>query len=164
MLSYIDTPFGKCRYSNAYLHACDYVDSGTFKRIQINYASSFRTTFEFVEFVFFSFWTSFTHQSRQQYNLISGFIGDKPFNICRGVPKNGKNIVCRRQQLETNCLQIVCPKNCLHGTFKDCSKDAFLLQVTRQHSIAFWYKFQSVHISFMRHIIITVFRLTVIID
>ena len=63
-------------------------------------------------------------------------------------------------------------KNCLHGNFKefanfkisDCSKDAFLLQLTRQHSITFWYKFQSVHISFTRHIIITVFPLTVIID
>ena len=57
-------------------------------------------------------------------------------------------------------------KNCLHGKFKDfenfkisaCSKDAFLLQLTRQHSITFWYRFQSVHISFMRHIIIIVFQ------
>ena len=40
-------------------------------------------------------------------------------------------------------------KICLHGNFKEfanfkisaCSKDAFLLQLTRQHSITFWYKF-----------------------
>ena len=84
-----------------------------------------------------------------------------------------KKIVCRRQKLEKNFLQIVCKKkNYLHGNFKefanfkisDCGKDAFLLQLTRQHSITFWYQFQSVHISFMRHIIITVFPLTVIID
>ena len=102
------------------------------------------------------------------------FIRDEPFNIYRGgVPKNDKKIVCRRQKLEKNCLQIVCPKKiCLHGIFKEfanfkisaCSKDAFLFELTRQHSIAFWYKFQSVHISFMRHIIIIVFPLTVIID
>ena len=90
-----------------------------------------------------------------------------------GVPNNDKKVVCRRHKLEKNCLQIVCPKKiCLHGIFKEfanskisaCSKDAFLLQLTRQHSIAFWYKFQSVHISFMRNIIIIVFLLTVIID
>ena len=49
-----------------------------------------------------------------------------------------------------NCLQIVCPKkNCLHGNFEDsenfkisaCSKDAFMLQLTRQYSITFWYTF-----------------------
>ena len=100
---------------------------------------------------------------------------DEPFNIYRGVgyQKMTKKIVCRRQKLEKNCLQIVCPKTfCLHGNFKefanfkisDCSKDAFLLQLTRQHSITFLYKFQPVHISFIRHIIITVFPLTVIID
>ena len=63
-------------------------------------------------------------------------------------------------------------KICLHGNFKEfanfkisaCSKDAFLLQLTRQHSITFWYTFQSVHISFMRHMIIIVFPFTVIKD
>ena len=57
-------------------------------------------------------------------------------------------------------------KNCLHGNFKEFanfkisaySKDAFLLQLTRQHSITFWCKFQSVHISFMGHIIIIYFH------
>ena len=75
---------------------------------------------------------------------------DEPFNIYREVPKNDKKIVCRRKQLEKNCLQIVCPKkNCLHGNFEDfenfkisaCSKDAFLFQLTRQHSITFSYTF-----------------------
>ena len=40
-------------------------------------------------------------------------------------------------------------KNCLHGNLEDfenfkisaCSQDAYLLQLTRQHSITFWYKF-----------------------
>ena len=40
-------------------------------------------------------------------------------------------------------------KKCSHGNFEDfenfkisaCSKDAFLLQLTRQHSITFWYTF-----------------------
>ena len=104
-----------------------------------------------------------------------GRVRDEPFNIYRrgGVPKNNKKIVCRRQKLEKNCLQIVCPKKiCLHGNFKEfatfkisaCGKNAFLLQLTRQHSITFWCKFQSVHISFIGHIIIIVFSLTVIKD
>ena len=63
-------------------------------------------------------------------------------------------------------------KICLHSNSKEfanfkisaCSKDGFLFQLTGQHSFTFWYKFQSAHISFMRHIIVIVFPLTVIID
>ena len=90
-----------------------------------------------------------------------------------GYQKNDKKIVCRRQKLEKMFADSLSKiKICLHRNFKEfanfkisaCTKDAFLLELTRQHSITFWYKFQSVHISFMRHIIITVFQLTVIKD
>ena len=101
---------------------------------------------------------------------------DEPFNIYRGgVPKMTKRLFAGGKSWKKNCLQIVCPKKfvCISilkfkesANFKisACSKDAFLLQLTRQHSITFWYKFQSIHINFMRHIIIIVFPLTVIID
>ena len=89
-----------------------------------------------------------------------------------GVPKNEKKLLAggkAGKKLFANSLSI---KNCLHGNFKEfanlkistSSKDAFLLQLIRQHSITFLYKFQSVHMSFMRHIIIIVFPLTVIKD
>ena len=64
------------------------------------------------------------------------------------------------QKMTKNCLQeekaerklfanSLSEKNCLHGNFEDfenfkissCSKDAFLLELTRQHSITFWYTF-----------------------
>ena len=93
--------------------------------------------------------TKYRYLNNVQEHLF-GILRDEPFNIYRGVPKNDKEIVCRRKKLEKNCLQIVCPeKNCLHGNLEDfenftisaCSKDAFLLHLTRQHSITFWYKF-----------------------
>ena len=49
------------------------------------------------------------------------FLGTNHLIFTGGVPKNDKKIVCRRQKLEKNCLQIVCQKKIyLHGNqFKE---------------------------------------------
>ena len=66
-----------------------------------------------------------------------------------GVQKNDKKLFAGGKAAKKLFANSLSEKNCLHGTLEDfenfktsaCSKDAFLLQLTRQHSITFWYKF-----------------------
>ena len=75
-------------------------------------------------------------------------IRDEPFNIYRGggEPKNDKKLFAGGKSWKKLFANSLSKKICLYGNFKEfanfkisaCSKDAFLLQLIRQHSITFW--------------------------